>query len=109
VHIVKTPVGFGAKKVKTMRKRLDDLALTKKSIVHVNAENCLAHAFNIAIPRLDNDPNYESYIRGRKIRPEVDRLMQATGVDLTRGEKIPELESFQQISTTDIKSVSIFV
>jgi hypothetical protein len=36
--------------------------------VPVNAEtNCLAHALIIAIARVDNDPNYNSYRRGYKI------------------------------------------
>jgi hypothetical protein len=73
------------------------LAHLKKSIVHVNANtNCLAHALIIAIARVDNDPNYNSYRRGYKIHPEVYRLLKATGVDLSRGGEIPELESFQQ-------------
>jgi hypothetical protein len=50
----------------------------------------------IAIARVDNVPNYNSYRRGRKIRAEVDRLLQTTGTDLSRGGGIPELESFQQ-------------
>jgi hypothetical protein len=45
---------------------------------------------------VDNDPNYNSYRKSRKIRPEVDSVLEATCVDLTRGGGIQELESFQQ-------------
>jgi hypothetical protein len=34
--------------------------------------------------------------KGRKIRAEVDCLLEATGVDLSRGGGVPELERFQQ-------------
>jgi hypothetical protein len=85
------------KALKTKGRPLDQLTLTKESIVHVNAKkNCLAHALIIAIARVDNDPNYNSYRRGYKIRAEVDHLLQTTGMDLSQGRRIPELKSFQQ-------------
>jgi hypothetical protein len=72
------------------------MAHLKRSIVHVDAEtNCLAHALIIAIARF-NDPNYNSYRRGYKIHAEVDRLLEATGVDLSQGGGVFQLESFQQ-------------
>jgi hypothetical protein len=91
------PAAFGVKSLKTKGRPLDEIAHIKSSIVHVDAEtNCLAHALINAIARVDNDPNYNSYRRGRKIRAEVDRLLEATGVDLSQGGGVPELESFQQ-------------
>jgi hypothetical protein len=99
-------VGFGMKALKSMRRPLDKMALTKNGIVRVNTEkNCLAHAVIIAIARVDNDPNCDSYRKGRKIRPEVDSLLQATGVDLTWGGKISELGSFQQYFYDRYKTV----
>jgi hypothetical protein len=97
LHYVKTPAGFGKVALKTKGRLLEQMAHLKSSIVPVNAEtNCLAHALIIAIARVDNDPNYNSYRRGYKIHAEVDRLLEATGVDLSRGGEVPELESFQQ-------------
>jgi hypothetical protein len=97
LHYVKMRVRFGKNALKTKVRPLDEFALTKKIIVHVNAKkNCIVHALIIAIARVDNGPNYNSYRRGYKIRPEVDRLLQVTGVDLSQGGGIPELESLQQ-------------
>jgi hypothetical protein len=91
------PVGFGKIALKTKGRSLEQMAHLKRSIVHVEAEtNCLAHALIIAIARVDNVPNYNSYRRGYKIHAEVYRLLEATGIDLSRGGEIPELESFQQ-------------
>jgi hypothetical protein len=72
------------KALKTKGRPLEEMALTKKSIVRVIAEkNCLSTALIIAIARVPNDPNYNSYRRGWKIRPEVDGLLEATGVNLS--------------------------
>jgi hypothetical protein len=94
VHCVKMPVGFS--RVKSKGRQLYTMAHLKKSIVHVNAEeNCLAHALVKAIAKVENDPNYTAYPKGRKIRPEVQRLLETTGIDLSSGGGIPELEQFQ--------------
>jgi hypothetical protein len=75
VYYVKIPVGFGGG-FKTKGRQLDQIAHIKKGIATLNAKkNCLAHALITAIARLDNDPNYNSYQRGYKIRPEVDCLL----------------------------------
>ena len=59
--------------------------------------NCLAHALVIAKAKVDgDDKNYQSYRRGNKIRPVVDRLLETTGIDLSRGGGVPELMRFQQ-------------
>jgi hypothetical protein len=93
LHYVKMPAGFGG--VKTEGRSLEQMVHLKSSIVTVKAEtNCLAHALIIAIARVD-DPNHNTYRKGRKIRAEIDGLLQATGVDLSSG-GVPELESFQQ-------------
>jgi len=62
VHSVKMQVGFGGGGIKTLGRPVSVLAHLKKSIIQVKAtENCLAHALIMAIARIDNDSNYESY------------------------------------------------
>jgi len=58
-------------------------------------ENCLAHAFVIAIARLENDPKYNSYRRGCRIRPVVQNVCKTIGIDLSTGTVIPELLRFR--------------
>ena len=73
------------------------LAHLKKSIIQIKAtENCLAHALILAIARIDNVSNYESYRKGWKIRPVVRDLLEKTGIDLSGGAGIPELARFQE-------------
>jgi hypothetical protein len=73
------------------------MAHLKRSIIEVKAENnCLAHALLIAISRVNNDPNYNAYRKGRKIRLAVQNLLATTGIDLTKGAGIPELRKFQE-------------
>jgi len=65
--------------------------------VEVKAEeNCLAHALIIAISRVDNDAIYKAYRQGRKIRTVVQTLLKVTGIDLTNGGGIPEINRFQE-------------
>jgi len=71
------------------------MANLKKIIVVVKAEeNCLAHGLVIAIAKIDNDINYKSYRQGRKKRSVVQTLLQETGIHLTKGAGIPELNRF---------------
>jgi len=96
VHSVTMPAAFG-RGIKTKGRPLSVMAQLKRSIVEVKAEeNCLAHAIIIAIARLENDANYKAYRQGRKIRPVVQSILQETGIDLTRGGGIPELNRFQE-------------
>jgi len=90
------PVGYGSG-IKTMGRLVSVLAHLKKSIIQVKAtENCLAHALIIAIARIDNDSNYESYRKGWKIRPVVRDLLEKTSIDLSSVAGIPELARFQE-------------
>jgi hypothetical protein len=100
------PVGFGGHVLKSKGRQHDNLVHLKKSIVRVNADtNCLAQALVIAIAKVQNDTNYEAYRKGRKIRPEVQRLLERTGIDLSSGGGIPELERFQDHFTDQYKIV----
>jgi hypothetical protein len=87
------PVGFG--RLKNKGRTVDVMAHIKRSIIEVKAgENCLAHALVIAIPKATIDPNKNSYRGGYKLRPVVDNLLATTGIDLSQGAGIPEIERF---------------
>jgi hypothetical protein len=90
------PVGFD--KAETSKGRsLSTMAHLKQSIVEVKArENCLAHALVIAVSRLTKDPDYQAYRKGYKVYPKVRELLQAAGVDLSRG-GIPNYRHFSAI------------
>jgi hypothetical protein len=92
------PVGFGKRAEKTKGRPLSAMARIKQNTVEVHArENCLTHALVIAMARITNDPNYQSYRKGyKKIMPKVRELLQASGVDLSREGGIPEFRAFQR-------------
>jgi hypothetical protein len=91
VRAVRMPAGFG-RGIKTKGRPLGVIAHLKRSIIEVKAEtNCLAHALVIAIAKVTNDPNYNSYRRGYKIHQVVDNLLATTGINLENGGGIPEL------------------
>ena len=99
VHSVGMPAGFGRNKkaLKARGRPLANLAHLKRSIVRVSAEkDCLAHALIIAIAKLKGDANYQAYRRGRKMGPQVRRLLEATGINLDDGGGIRELRRFQE-------------
>jgi len=56
----------------------------------------LDHALIIAKAKVDGDPNYESYRHGSKLRPVVDRPLETTGIDQSRGGGVLELMRFQE-------------
>ena len=91
------PVVFGRTAQRSKGRTVANLAHLKRSVIEVKAENnCLAHALIVAIARLENDPNYQSYRKGNKIRPVVARLLEATGIDLINGGGVPALVKFQE-------------
>jgi len=60
------PVGFRKNVLKSKGSPLSVMAHPKISIVEVKSEeNCLAHALVIAIARVDKDPNYDAFRKGR--------------------------------------------
>ena len=62
------PVGFGRKIVRSKGRPLAEMVYLKLSIIEVKAKtDCLAHALIIAIARITNDPDYNSYRLGYKI------------------------------------------
>jgi hypothetical protein len=96
VHAVRMPTGFGVS-IRKKGRPLGVMAHLKRSIIAVKAEtNCLAHALIIAIAKLKNDPDYNSYRRGYKIHQAVYNLLAETGICLDNGGGIPELEQFQE-------------
>lgn len=56
----------------------------------------MAHALIIAIAKLNNDPNYESYCPGNSIHLVVRQLLEMVGIYPTNGAGIPELTIFQE-------------
>jgi len=73
------------------------MAQLKRSVVKVKAvDNCLAHAFIIAIAKVENYPNYKAFRQGRKLRPVVRNLLDTAGIDWSGGGRIPELIKFQE-------------
>ena len=96
VHSVRMPLVFG-RGMKSKGRPLSVMAHLKTSVVEVKAsENCLAHAIIIAIAKVENDPNYKACRQGRKIRPVVQELRAKTGLDLSEGAGIPQLNKFQR-------------
>jgi hypothetical protein len=88
------PVGFGG--IKAKRRSLQVMAHLKRSIIPVKIEtNGLAHSLVIAIAKITNDTNYNSYWHGWKIRPVDDNLLETTGINPANGGGSPELELFQ--------------
>jgi len=57
---------------------------------------CLAHALIIAMARVNNYPKYEFYRHGKGLKQPVQELLKATGLDLSNGGGLEELQLFQQ-------------
>ena len=96
VHLdhVRMPAGNGREKTKG--RSLTVLSAIKKSIVVVKAAFlCLAHALIIAMARVNGDPKYKSYRNGYLLDLPVDELLKASGVDLSNGGGLEELQQFQ--------------
>ena len=84
------PVGFGRKSAKSNGRPLVEMVHLKHSIIEVKAKtDCLAHALIIAIARITNDPNYNSYRRGRKIFQKFQHLLQTNEGAIRRTPAIP--------------------
>jgi hypothetical protein len=90
LHSVRTPVGFGIGN-KNKGRPLSVMAHLKKNIVEVKAR-----AIVLAIEKLTNDTNYNSYRRGWKIFPVDQKLLQTTQINLDNGAGILERNRFQE-------------
>ena len=56
-------------------------------------DNCLAHALVTAIAKVDKDPNFDVFRKGRKMRHVVQTLLETTS--LSNGARIPEVVRFR--------------
>ena len=84
VHSVRMPMGLGKRRMKRMSRPLSVMAHLKRSVVEVNvSENCLSHAIIISIAKVENYLNYKAYVQGRKIRPDVQKLLTETGLEVS--------------------------
>jgi hypothetical protein len=64
VHSIKMPEDFGRKSVKSKGRPLSEMADLKRSIIEIKAEKKrLVHDIIIAIARITDDPNFNSYRR----------------------------------------------
>jgi hypothetical protein len=67
------------------------MALLKMCSIEVKAEtNSVAHTLIMAVTKATNDPNYDAYRKGRKIRCVGQNLLE-TGIDVDKDAGIPEL------------------
>ena len=57
---------------------------------------CLAHALIIAMARVNNDPKYKLYRKGKGLKQPVEELLNALSVDLSNDGGFEELQQFQQ-------------
>jgi len=85
VHLdyVRMPAGNGLEKTKG--RSLDGMSAIKKVIVVKAAFLCLAHALIIATARMNGDPKYALYRRGKCMKKPVEDLMKTSGVGLSNG------------------------
>jgi len=73
------------------------MAHLKRSIVEMKAEeNCLVHAFIIAIAKVEKDSNYDAFRKGCKIHHIVQTLLETIVINLSDGAGITEVVRFQE-------------
>jgi len=97
VHLVHVRMPAGNGREKTKGRSLDVLSAIKKRIVVVKAAFLrLAHALIIAIAMVNCDQKYDSYRHGKVLRQPVEELLNASGVDLSNGGGLKELQQFQE-------------
>jgi hypothetical protein len=98
VHLdhVRMPAGNGHEKTKG--RLLNVLSAIKRSIVVKAAFLCLAHALIIAVARVNDNTKYKSYssVYGLYKPKAVEDLLKVSGVNLTNGGGLEELEQFQE-------------
>jgi hypothetical protein len=80
---------------KTKERSLYTLNALKRSIVVNAAFLCLAHALIIGMARVNGDPKYKSYRNGYGLTKPVEDLLEASGVYLSNGRGLEEIQQFQ--------------
>jgi hypothetical protein len=70
-------------------------AIKKSVVVMKTAFFCLAHALIITMAQVNFDPKYKSYRDGHLLDQTVEDLLKASGVDLSNGGGLEELQQFQ--------------
>jgi hypothetical protein len=95
VYSVCIPVGFGRVAIKTKGRPLSVMAHIKEALSKSKQKRIVWPMLIIAIAKATNDPNYKAYRQGRKIHTVVQDLLTTTGIDLSHGAGIAEIESFQ--------------
>ena len=82
---------------KTKWRSLDVLSAIKRSIVVVKAAFlCLAHSLVIAVANVNSEPKYKSYTNGRCLNKPVEDHLKASGVDLSNGGGLEQLQQCQE-------------
>jgi hypothetical protein len=99
VHLdhVRMPVVNGKRAEKTKGRPLVVLSAIKKSIVVMKAAFLfLAHALIISMARVNGDPKSKSYRNRHGMIEPVEELLKTSGVYLSNGGGLEELEQFQE-------------
>jgi hypothetical protein len=82
---------------KTKGRSFGVLSAAKKNVVLVKADFlCLAHAIIIAMARVNGNPKYESYRDVYQLGKPVEELLKASGVALSNGGDLEELQQFEE-------------
>jgi len=59
------------------------------------AFSCLAYALVIAIANVNSDPKHKSHRNGYGLNKPIEELLKASGVDLSNGGGLEQLQQFQ--------------
>ena len=105
VHLDHVRISAGNGREKTKGRSLTVLSAIKRKIVVVKAAFlCLAHALTIAKARVNGYPKYQSYRDRYLLDLITDMLLKASGVDLSNGGGLEELQQFQD-SLSNYKTI----
>jgi hypothetical protein len=83
---VRMPAGNGKRVEKINGRSLDVLSAVKRSLMVVKAAFlCFTHALIIAMVGVYGDPKYALYRHGKRMKKPVEDLLNASGVNLSKG------------------------
>ena len=78
------PAGTDKSAKNSKGRSIDVLSVIKKSIVTVKtAFLCLAHTLIIVLSRVNGDPKYTSYSKGKYLKQSFEGVLSASGLVLT--------------------------